>query len=410
MRFSFADVRCRTEESSVVNDQRITIEDLLRTNAEQSRKYESLKAVIDSNKSFDAARSSDNGYEPATPDLNATMIPIEIPAMKRSDAESEAPEADPETALLDNYCLLIRRLIGEVEDEGYRIGRDMRCRIRDSVIQVHKRETQLLRAIYGHTELKGKMSESSWRLAEIAGEEAKDVEWLPSSSGPMFGRSEESGRPHPDANTSQSSQDNGNQKRLGDFKQSSDNVNITTMARARASTFYPPLSLLLNSREDPWTPQNFVSQVPKVEEPRALGDKGWVPFWVSGASRPRLRNILPSNPLKSHTQDLHMPALPSLRSGTSMLVTEKSHDVESVASSQDLAALTDSTSTETFVSADSDVDELALDSRPLSVIDSDKPEPLVALNDPEYTRPVEKDPQRPGMTNLDLSLSELAVV
>ena len=101
-----------------------------------------------------------------------------------------------------------------------------------------------------------------------------------------------------------------------------------------------------------------------------------------------------------------MPQLPFLRSGTSMLVTEKSHVAESIESSQDLAALTDSTDTETFVSAQSVIDELDLDPEPLCLVEGKQQEPPAILGDQEYSEAAPQDDGRLGKASLSPSLSE----
>ena len=396
---SLANLQLRTEDPSVVNDQRITIEHLLRTTAEQSRIYESLKATMDDMKRPEAMRDSHNGCVPMTPGLNAVRIPIEVSDESKVEKVSRTREVDPATTPVENYCHLIRRLITEIEAEGYGIGYDIGHRIRDDVIHIHKRETRLLRAIYGHDELKDRMSESSWELAEMAGDEAEETERLQNASGAIFGQVGHDESQHLDANTSRSPQDARNQKHVEGFERPSETDHMSTMDRAHTSTFYHPILFFLGSGDDPWTPD-----ATEAEEPRAAEGKGWLPSWVPGLG---LHKILPLNSLKSHTQDEHMPSLPFLRSGTSMLVTEESHVLESIESSQDLAALTDSSDTETFVSAQSVIGELDLDSEPFCLVEGEKQEPLVVLDDQEYSEAAVKDNGRLGMADLYPPLGEL---
>ena len=397
----------RTEDPSVVNDQRIMIEHLLRTTVEQSRKYESLKAATNGNKELD---DSENDYVPATPGLDVAMMPIEVPDKTKTEKILRAPEVDTSLAPVDEYCLLIQRLITEVEAEKYGIGHGMSRRIRDDVIHIHKRETRLLRAIYGHNELKDRMPESSWKLAEIAEEEAK-AEQSQNSFGAMFGQYGDSVSQHLDANTRRLSLDGADLENAEDSERACENDYMTTMDQARASTFYPPLLFFLNSRDDPWRPHDLFSDPPEAEEPRTAEETGWLPSWVSGASRLGLHTILPLSPLKSYLKDGSILSLPYLRSGTSMLVTEKSHVAESIASSQDLAALTDSTDTdstdtETFVSAQSVIGELDLDPEPLCLVEGKQQEPPAILGDQEYSEAAPQDDGRLGKASLYPSLSE----
>lgn len=392
----------RTEDPSVINDQRIIVEHLLRTTVEQSRKYETLKAATDGNNSRDI---SDNDYLPPTPGLDAAIIPIEVPDTAKTEKELQVPEVDTALAPVDGYCLLIQRLITEVEAEKYGIGHGMSRRIRDDVIHIHKRETRLLRAIYGHDELKDRMPESSWKLAEMAEEEA-EAERSQNSFGAIFGPYGDSPSQRFDANPSRLSQDGEVSENVEHSKRPSEDNHMTTMDQARASTFHAPILFFLNSRDDPWKPHNLVSNAPEAPEPRTAEEKGWLPSWVSGASRLGLHNILPLNPLKSYPQDENIPSVPYSRSGTSMLVTEKSHVAESIASSQDLAAMTDSSDTETFVSAQSMMGELDLDPEPFCLVEGKQQEPLAILRDQEYSEAATQDGGRPGKANLYPALSE----
>lgn len=144
-----------------------------------------------------------------------------------------------------------------------------------------------------------------------------------------------------------------------------------------------------------------------VEKPRAVEENVWLPFWLSGASRLAFHRILPLNPLRPHIQNDHMPQLPFLRSGTSMLVADKSHIVETTPSSQDLAALTDSSDTETFVSAKSVIGELALDPHPLCLVEGKNDGPMVVFGDQAYGDPAGKDWREVGSSNSVSSLNGL---
>lgn len=382
------------------------IEHPLRTTAEQSREHGSLKAAMTGDKNSDVSEKSVDGYAPAASSLDATMIPIGEPDKSKLENVFGALELDPTTAPVENYCSLIQRLITEVEAEGYSIGHDMRRRIRDDVIHVHKRETRLLRAIYGYTELKHKMRESSWKLAGMAedmeeGEQLAMEQKAEGSSGDMLGPF---GQRQPQGLERTIRQDSRAQSHLGKSGQPPGNDLIATMDQARGSTFYPSLSFFLNSREDPWTPYNLGSKATEAEEPRVVEEKGWLPSWLPGASRFGLHDIHLLNSLKSYAQNEHMPDIPFWRSGTSMLGTEKSHTVESIASSEDLAALTNSTDTESFVSAQSVIGESALESRPPLLVKGEEQGPLVILgDDDEHIEPAAHGRGSPGLLNMYLS-------
>lgn len=403
--FCFAEFLRRTEEPSVVNTQRNMIEHLLCTTAEQSRKYESLKAAMDRNENLDAARDSNSGCIPAPPSLDTATRPTELRNKSKTKKLLEAPEVDPAATTLENYCTLIQNLMTEVEAKEYNIGHAMRGRIRDDVIHAHKRETRLLSAVHGHTELKEKMREKSWRLVEMAEEKAEEGEQSQTEhrrEGPPAAKPaplEYSGCQILDPDPSHSTQESKTQKQVKDYQTPPVNDCTTPIDRVRASSRNPAIEVFLNnpSGDDPWSPLKLTA--PIVEKPRAAERYGWLPFQISGASKLAFNRLLPLNPLKTQ--------LPFLRSGTSMLVTDKSHEMQTIASSQDLAALTDSTDTKTFVSAESELGERAVDSHPLRLVEDEKDGPLVVLGDQEYGDAVGKDSGMLGVANLYPSLDEL---
>ena len=131
---------------------------------------------MDGNDNLDIAGNCSNVYIPATPSLASAMIPTKMPNNNKTNTLLEAPEVDPATARLENYCTLNQHLMTEVEAEEYNIGHDLRRRIRDDVIHTHKRETRLLREVHGHTELEKKMREKPWRLIEMAEQKVEEGE------------------------------------------------------------------------------------------------------------------------------------------------------------------------------------------------------------------------------------------
>ena len=389
--FSLADFQTRTDEPSVVNEQQITIQNLIRTTIDQSRKYESLKAATDGNKCLD---DSNNGSVSATRGLNAALIPTEVPDTKTGNV-LQVPEEDFALSPVEDYCILIQRLITEVEDKRYVIGHDMSHRIRDGVIHIHKRETRLLRETYGHKELRDRMPENCWRLAEMAARGTEEAEQSQSSFGAIFGQYDDRVSKRLDASTSQWSSLSGSRDSLGIFKESLKNDHRTTMDRARAATFYAPIQMFIDCRDDPWSPCRIAFEVPIDQEPGVAEEKGWLQSWTYYGSKIGIQKILPSNPLNhliSYTRNELMPQLPFLRSGTLMLVTDKSHILKVSASSGDLPALTVSTDSETFVSAQSEIsekDRFAFESLHISLPEGEKQEPLVVLGDQEYSEPAE---------------------
>lgn len=394
-----ANFQRRTEEPSVVNDQRNMIEDLLRTTAEHSRKFESLKAAIDRNGNLEVAGDSTNGHVPVKISLDAAWMPTEGPNKSKIKKQLEAPETDTVTGGLENYCALMDHLMAEVETEEYHIGNDMRSRIREDVIHTHMRETRLLRAVHGHTEVQEKMREKSWRLVEMAEERADEGKGLQLGLGiessPRFDSTPcEDRRPQSlDPNPSQWSPTGEIQEQVGHFEWPPGTFRMKLMdTNARIESF-------LKNQDDPWNPFHLLREAPIVAKPRAAEENGWFPFWRSGASMLGFNRILPSNPSNSQ--------LPFLRSGTSMLVTEDSHDVDSIASSQDLAALTDSTDTDTYASARSEIGEIALGSYPLCKEQAVKDGPLVIIGDQGYGDPAGIDGGRLAVASPHTSLDEL---
>ena len=359
------------------------------TVADQTQKYEALRAAMDRNNVVSGPR---NDYIPAKPlDLNAMTIPTEVPDTSKTEDLSETPEVNSASATLDDYCTLIQGLLTEVEAKNYSIRDDMRCRIRDDVIHTHKREMRLLRAVHGHAELKEKMREKSLRLAEMADEEVEEgeksqkdqrVQSLSGTPSDAFG---DSGPQNLDLKENGSFQDDITREHVGKVQQLPENGGIIIVEQPCASTFSQPVSIFLVNQQDPWSPCNLK----KTEK------RGWFPSWVYRASRLELDGMLPSNPLGSYTQNNHMPRLRFLRSGTSMLVTDDSWVADTIASSEDLAALTDSTDTETYVSAQSEIDERALDFQRLCLAEGEKEGPLVE----EYSEPAAKDRERLGLAD-----------
>ena len=383
------------------------IEHLLRTTAKQSREYESLKAEMDRNENLDAARESNSGRIPAPPSLHTARMPTELRNKSKTTKLLEVPEVDAAATTLEHYCTLIQNLMTEVEAKEYNIGHDMRGRIRDDVIHAHKRETRLLSAVHGFTELKEKMREKFWRLVEMAEDKAEDGEQLETehqregSPAAKPAPLEYGGCQALDHDPSHSVQESKTQKQVKDYQAPPVKDCTPPIDRVRASSRNPAIEVFLDnpSRDDPWNPLNLATKAPIVENPRAAERYGWLPFQISGASKHAFNKPLPLNPPKTE--------LLSLRSGTSTLVTDKSHEVKTVASSQGLAALTDSTDSETFVSAKSELGERALDSHPFRLVEDEKDGSLGVLGNQEYGDAVGKNSGWLGVANLYPSLDEL---
>ena len=323
----------------------------------------------------DGISNSTTGCVPTTPSLAAAIAASKSADKSKLKHIRETQEAGPAGASVENYCLLIERLITEIEAEGYGIAQDMRGRIRDGVIHTHQHETRLLRAIHGDTELKKRMRGPSWRLAEVAeeGTEVRELDKRVKCPSRAIHAPLEGSRCR-EANTSHTSQNDRSHMDIGDFAPPLTSDLLIRIPQAKPSNSCPVILfryLTSNYGEDPWTTHNLRCENPTRKQPVAAQEIGWLPSLVSGASK--------------------LAQLPFVRSGTSILVTEKSHLMETMASSQDLAALTDSTDTDTYVSALSEVGELALDSNPPCLVEGGKEGPLLIVGDHEFNETASKE-------------------
>ena len=362
---------------------------------------------MDRNRNLEVAGDSISGCVPSTPGLDATAIQTELPSKNETKMLLETPEVDPAAVTLEDYCTLFQTLVTEVEAEEYNIGHDMRRRIRDDVVHAYKREIRLLRAVYGDTEFEEKMRMRSWKLAEMAegkteGEQLQTEYRGGSSSATKSAPPEFSGPQALSLDPCHSARETIRQKQVDVYQGPPEEVLTTHINRGRPLTINLTTEAFLLNQEDPWNHFHLLREAPFAEKPRAAEENSWFPFWRSGASMLGFNRILPSNP-----SNPSKPQLPFLRSGTSMLVTEDSHDVDTIASSQDLAALTDSTDTDTYVSARSEIGEIALDSGPLFLVEAEKDGPLVIAGDQGYGDPTEKDSGRLAVASSHPSLDDL---
>ena len=175
----------------------------------------------------------------------------------------------------------------------------MRSRIRDDVIHNHKRETRLLCAVYGPTELKEKMRGRSWGLAEIAEEEEEaeqsQIENMAQSLAvSVYGSFGNSGPQAPDL--CHSSQDGGTRKQLGECERLREEGRTATTNQARASEVCQPLVIFL-AGQGPWSPLKYTYETPKIEKSKAADEPGWLPFLAGRASNLAFRTMLLVNPL-----------------------------------------------------------------------------------------------------------------
>lgn len=380
------------------------IEHLLRTTEEQSRKYESLQAAIGCKENINGNQDATHGCKASRPDMDAGTMPGEVPNKSRTKDVLEAPKADCMTTEVESYYTLVEHLMAEIEAEKYNIEPDVRRRIRDDVIRTHEREIWLLRALHEHPESSEKMREKPWRLLEIAedmadkGKHQRVEKCGQSSSGAKPGPFPlDLGAQSLDPDPRCSSYGIETQRQMKDNESSSTKARTTAMNQTPAPTINA-IGLFLDNREDPWNHLHLLIDAPLIDQPRVAEENGWLPYWRSGASTHAFHRILPLNALNAPLQ--------FLRSCTSMLGTEASHTVETVASSQDLAALTDSTDTDTYVSARSEVGDTLSDAYPICLEEGEKDGPLMINDDQGYLDEVRKDDWRLGVTNFDTSLDD----
>ena len=154
-----------------VDQQRVIIEHLVRLDIEQTQKDGDLKVMIEE-KNLEIVREvralAKNG-PPASPLRSSpastnslacgTIGPMRVPRAN-----------DMKTPTIEHYCDLINNLLGCVDSEDYSIDSEVRTRIRNDVVKVHKRETRYLEGIYGAENVKDATRGRSWKLADMDGE------------------------------------------------------------------------------------------------------------------------------------------------------------------------------------------------------------------------------------------------
>lgn len=168
----------RTEPQVVIDKQRAMIEDLGRLNMNYSRRYKALTLAIGT------SHSEDNGGNPQSTQASSSKTSRSIDTTKsaidggissNNDAKPRSPSLDwgrhqKSSALnqefsshqqtdvavdkLMHYCSLINTLLEEVDSVEYKIEDDLRLRIRDDVVNTHRRERRQMHIMHGHKKLK----------------------------------------------------------------------------------------------------------------------------------------------------------------------------------------------------------------------------------------------------------------
>ena len=305
---------------------------------------------------------------PAKIDLGAATL-TKIPDGSKANGLLEYAEVAPANARLEH---LMENLITEIEAKKYDTEDDVRCRIRDDVIHTHKREARLLGVMQRDTEFEEGMKKRSRRLEGIAeegfgGQQSQVKQTLESSSGPESIPVGDSRPQTLEPNSDHLSQDGVTQEQTSDHNGLLAKVCTATLDQVVTSIKKRPVLVYIDQdiKGDPWNSLRLLSGPPKVGQPRAPEENRPSPFGIFGTSMRAFHRILPLEPLKSYIQN---------GSRTSMLVTEKSHILDTIASVLDLAALIDSIDlidTRSFVSVRSEIRELALDSQDYYVIEGE---------------------------------------
>ena len=402
--YALTEFQRRPEESSLANDQRSIVQHILRTAAQQTRGYESLESAIFRNENHGSARTLTIGNMPVAIDLGAATL-TKVPEGSKATGLPNNGEASPANIMLEHYCTLMENLMTEIQAKKYRIGDDLRCRIRDDVIHTYKREARLLGVIQGDTELDEEMRKRSRRLEEIAedrvrGQQSQMKPLLEPSSGPEFASLGDNSPKTLQPKSYHPSQEVSTPKQASDHSTLPAKICKATLDQVGTSITDPPILDYINRniQEYPWNPLHLVSDAPRTGQPRAPEEDGSPPFGIFGTSMRAFHKLLPLGPLKSYLPD------DLSRSGTSMLVTEKSHLFDTITSTSDLAALTDSTDTtdtRSFESARSEIGEPALDVQGQCLIEDEQNMPSLLLDGETNDHNIVNDGGKFGNANAD---------
>ena len=274
-----------------------------------------------------------------------------------------ARESKTAATTVERYSAFVEWLMEKIEANDHGIGHDMRCRIKDDVLRIHKREVRMLEAAYSHRKLKDLMRGKMWRLAEMDDEQEAAVD--PST----IVHSGTDNLPAVSQNRKCDLTPSTNLQHLGSHGCGAANrlpdVTASQMQKggsvssSRRRIFKPNTAIdrFLEERDDPWHLESSASECSQCDNTGISRDGSWLPF-----------------------QGL----------GTSAVASNRSHKAVPIASFEDLPALTDSSDSETFISARSVFDEQAFDSHSPFLIESETDGPLVVINDHRYDEILEQ--------------------
>ena len=161
----------RIASTPAVDHQRVIIEPLLRLDIERTQKHEDLKAMI-KEETLDIVREvrALAKHDPPASPSRRSPAPTDSSSFGTIGPMRVLRANDMKTRTIEHYCDLIDNLLGCVDFEDYSIDSEVRTRIREDVVEVHKRETRYLEGIYGAEDLKDAMSGKAWKLADMEGE------------------------------------------------------------------------------------------------------------------------------------------------------------------------------------------------------------------------------------------------
>jgi len=145
------------------------IEDLARSNKEISRKYNNLIEDIEKHQGPQVLHTKVSGISDLTkpvvdyiPETATPRFPgsqQERNPKTRDTDDAHMPQQQMRSAIdeLTHYCNLIKNLLKEVDSAEYMIDKHLRLRIKDDVVNTHRRERRHLRVLHGDEKLKQAM-------------------------------------------------------------------------------------------------------------------------------------------------------------------------------------------------------------------------------------------------------------
>jgi len=155
------------------------IEDLARSNKEISRKYNNLIEDIEKHQGPQVLHTKVSGFSDLTkpvvdyiPETATPRFPgsrQERNPKTRDTDDVQSPQQQMRSAIdeLTHYCNLIKNLLKEVDSAEYMIDKHLRLRIKDDVVNTHRRERRHLRVLHGDEKLKQAMLGDLLDLVEL---------------------------------------------------------------------------------------------------------------------------------------------------------------------------------------------------------------------------------------------------